>query len=49
MREGVGGTSNILQSSLKLLLLMTIGFGKFFWSCQIQQLHQCFESIAIVH
>jgi hypothetical protein len=29
MREG-GGTSNILQSSLKLLLLMTIEFDKFF-------------------
>jgi hypothetical protein len=44
-----GGASNILPSSLKLLLLITVGSGiLFFWSHQIQQRYQCVESDIVV-
>jgi hypothetical protein len=41
------GTSNIIQSFLKLLLLMTVEFDILFFSCRIEQRHQCAELVVI--
>jgi hypothetical protein len=45
----IWGTSNILQSYLKVLFLMTVGSVMLFLIRRFQQQYQCAQSISIVH